>query len=140
MPRNDALFQHIYVWPQVHKPGGMIIGSCFVKTQELEQFGRRPSLWPRTIGTSRANIHLDQGVHFTIHTSLQVKENTAEHSSPCSSREEKILFRDHNVYTTTGQINDNRWETPFQRLPQTAKTKPPHPSKPKRKFRDAMSL
>jgi hypothetical protein len=140
---NTALFQHMYVWPQVHKQGKRIIDECFVS--EPEQVGRGPSFWPRStiIGFSRTDVQLPGEHEFSaaIHSSFHVKQNTAEPYNPRSSREEILLFRGFNVYTATGQINDNRWETPFQRPPPPlpAKTKSLHRSKPKRKFRDARS-
>jgi hypothetical protein len=119
-----ALFQHMYLWPDVHKQVTSIIDDCFVP--EVEPIFRGPTYEPKRIGSSGTNIQVrgeQISYWFEIYTDLYIRRNS---TYPCSEEEIWDFCQGFNVYTATGQINDRRRKTPVKRPPPTAHTKPAH--------------
>jgi hypothetical protein len=116
-PGNQALFSHIYFWPQVRKQVRSIIDTCLGPSTSS---GNNVVYWS-IIGYSDSRFHTGHDIPAELYTELHIRSMRnnpvlMENSSiPFFTERDVMKFREYNVYTRTGLINDARWETPFER-------------------------
>jgi hypothetical protein len=98
--RGAVLFQHIYTWPVLRKWAYSLLKTCLVPRRKCHSVSGAD-----LVGIGRSSGRYDSLI---LRTYLYVKGSTEEPNRPQFSDREKLNFRDFNVYTPTGQINDNR--------------------------------